>query len=636
MYTLRRWAERLALFCVLLAMAGLGASPAHASSAKVDVAAFASRPGAATMTATGKVGDVVKVTVGIYNKGPGKVQWMGFSQTASTWAFTLPPGTETVPGPPGETPLSGLSKYDLDRCVSTSGRQTSDGEQEIFGAGPYACSSRASLEPGAKSEAIFHLKINKVIPNTTGVVTLDGDLKSPYSGEKSLADSNPDNDEASVIINPDPNVAAVGPVDPPVRDGVDRHPAVPIMGAVLGAALLLLLTIGVGLFLYVRRPRNAISPPAVLGAMEGESGTVCDVGRAATRSAGMAPSRPTRAGGSHRRQPGRLGVLLASRRSRRYLAAASVLVLLLASAIVLLTGGQSPQGQSPETVVRDFYTALAARDAGAARALVFPQAVYGSDATLLTDTTLRNPGYTPPANARVTRLPPPTTRGFRKGEEGAAVQADFELAGTARQARVTLARGGVYGDMWLILDPLGGLTVTSPVRDGLLSFAGTPYPQSGRDFVAFPGAYRATLAEHPLFEADPVTAFAYGGPSVDLAPRVRADARQEIDRQIRIHLDACAGSRDVNPARCPLQMLYVSQPSAARISRTITRYPTVLVELSSAVDYPLAFRTDIPGEIQVSVRTSPTSPPTITRKETLVVSGRVVLKGSAIVVEPDY
>jgi hypothetical protein len=236
----RRWALRLASFSVLVPMAGLGVGPAHASPANVDVAAFVSRPGVETMTATGKVGDVVKVTVGIYNKGSGKVQWMGFSHQAQTWTFTLPPGTETVPGPPGEKPVWGWAGLGFaDSCENTSGH-TSGAELEHFGAGPYDCMSSGSLEAGKASEITFHLRINKVIPNATGTVTFDRHLKSPYTGEESLNDGNSDNDEASVIINRDPNVAAV------VAD-------VPVTRTALGAALLLLLATGGGLFLYTRR-----------------------------------------------------------------------------------------------------------------------------------------------------------------------------------------------------------------------------------------------------------------------------------------------------------------------------------------------------------------------------------------------
>ncbi|WP_433310331.1 hypothetical protein [Micromonospora chersina] len=240
--TSRRWAVPLALFSLLVSNAGLGAGPAHAARAGVDVAAFTERPGVSTTTVTGKVGDVVKVTAGIYNTGPGKVQWMGFTHQAQTWTFTLPPGTETVEGPRGEKPLWGWAGSGFaDSCDNTSG-----GELEYFGVGPYDCMSAGSLEPEATSQMTFNLRINKVIPNATGSVTFDRHLKSPFTGAESLADSNEDNDQASFVINPDPHVAAV-------------VAGVPITRTALGAATaLLLLTVGTGLFLYVRgRPRRA-------------------------------------------------------------------------------------------------------------------------------------------------------------------------------------------------------------------------------------------------------------------------------------------------------------------------------------------------------------------------------------------
>lgn len=183
------------------------------------------------------------------------------------------------------------------------------------------------------------------------------------------------------------------------------------------------------------------------------------------------------------------------------------------------------------------------------------------------------------------------------------------------------------------------LGVTSSVRDGVLIVAGTPYRHSGRELVVFPGAYQVALAEHPLFEADPVTALAGSSPEVQLTTRVRADVRPEIDRQIRAYLDACATGREVNVARCPLagiMTLTLAQLRAARVSRTITRYPTVLVEETGGIEHPLGFRTEMPGEIEVVIRTSPTAAPLINRTETLEVSGTVDVVGGAVVVNPAF
>lgn len=345
-----------------------------------------------------------------------------------------------------------------------------------------------------------------------------------------------------------------------------------------------------------------------------------------------------RAGGSHRRPPGRLAGVLRGRRGRGYLAAASVLLLVVVTAIVLLTGRQSP-----ETVVRDFYAALAARDAGAARMLLFSDVTVDKDVTLLTDAILRSPGYTPPSRIRLTRLPAPRPHFPREGEEKkkeeALVRADGELAGRAWQREVRLGRGGSYGDRWVMLSGPVGLGVTSSVRDGVLIVAGTPHRHSGRELVVFPGAYQVALAEHPLFEADPVTALAGSSPEVQLTTRVRADVRTEIDRQIRAYLDACARSREVNVARCPLagiMTLTLAQLRTARVSRTITRYPTVLVEETGGIEHPLGFRTEMPGEIEVVIRTSPTAAPLINRTETLEVSGTVDVVGGAVVVNPAF
>jgi hypothetical protein len=218
----RPWVARFGVPGLLLLLASLTATPALAVSESYDVAALGA-------TAHGKVGDVVKVTVGITSKGPERFVQRGQGNIAQTWKFTLPPGTETVPAP--ETEVSTI--FGSGGAIAANKCNTKAGGDTPFGPGPYGCWTRSILEPGEFSKGTFYLKITKVVPNATGTV-------ERWIDEDSPADSNPDNDQASVVINPD--AAVVGSV---AGLHVKRLPA-------LGAVVVLLL-LCVGGWLYLRR-----------------------------------------------------------------------------------------------------------------------------------------------------------------------------------------------------------------------------------------------------------------------------------------------------------------------------------------------------------------------------------------------
>jgi hypothetical protein len=143
------------------------------------------------MTATGEVGNVVRVTVGIHNKGSDRLRWKGINSAVEvTWKFTLPPGTDTVPSPAGERPPYGYGGNlpAPDVCWNQTG-------ESLMGPGPYLCWTKKIFEAGASSQVTFYLKITKMIPNATGTVEVTG---RPDSAN----DSDPDNDKAFVVINP--------------------------------------------------------------------------------------------------------------------------------------------------------------------------------------------------------------------------------------------------------------------------------------------------------------------------------------------------------------------------------------------------------------------------------------------------
>lgn len=313
-------------------------------------------------------------------------------------------------------------------------------------------------------------------------------------------------------------------------------------------------------------------------------------------------------------------------------AAAVVPLLIAAPALVLRRGG-------PEDTVRDFYAALADRDATRARALLAPGTVVGADNTLLTNDTLRNPGYTPPRNVRVTSAPPSNPQAAE--DNGTVVQAEYEVGDVSLVTHLRLRKSAPVVGRWQILDGVRQLGVLGGVPDARYLFAGTPYPAGTRPWVAFPGAYVAVLAEHPIFEAAPVTAIANGGEAPTLEPKVRASARQEIEREVRAYLDACATSPELVPPRCPFPehhhpFVDTAHIRATKISRKITRYPTLRIERDIAVDTPVAVSTDLPGQVELVARYSPSAAPFVDVSESFQVSGAVRLNDGRLVFTPAY
>jgi hypothetical protein len=194
---------------VVLPLVAMAAAPAHARAPRFDVAALG-------MTTSGEMGEVVKVTVGITSKGPDRFVERGKGNVAVTWRFTPPPGTVTVPPPDTErgTIIGSGGSITANTCHTN--------REALFGTGPYDCWSTSILEAGESSKGTFYLKIEKVIPNATGTVERVGNREP---------DANPDNDKASVVVNPDTEV--VGSVG-----GVSLTRAL-----LIGGALLLVLVI---------------------------------------------------------------------------------------------------------------------------------------------------------------------------------------------------------------------------------------------------------------------------------------------------------------------------------------------------------------------------------------------------------
>jgi LPXTG-motif cell wall-anchored protein len=137
-------------------------------------------------TATGAVDDVVKVTVGARNNGPGTLDATRAQEYVWRFFFAVPPGTEVVTVP--------------DRCA---GKVVNGDSYEYVpgraGAALYQCRHEGYRFPvGTSTTVEFSLKITQVTADAAGNVSPN----NPDATEQRPADANPANDNALVVINP--------------------------------------------------------------------------------------------------------------------------------------------------------------------------------------------------------------------------------------------------------------------------------------------------------------------------------------------------------------------------------------------------------------------------------------------------
>ncbi|GAA4580481.1 hypothetical protein GCM10023176_60110 [Micromonospora coerulea] len=247
-------------------------------------------------------------------------------------------------------------------------------------------------------------------------------------------------------------------------------------------------------------------------------------------------------------------------------------LVLLCTATVRLV----PRFIGPEAAVRAYFDALADRDATRARGLLAEGSAIGqrgpiagvderADLSLLTDATLHHAGYTPPRNLTVGRTIWTGT--------SATVEASYDFGGPPITITLPLVNErGLRGlPSWRITDGLLELRLESVVT-GRLVVAGATLPMTTtRSMVAFPGAYRVALPEHPLYRAEPAIAFANGA-SASLSPvEVRENVRRDVEQQVRAHVDGCARRIELAPSGCPF--VASSSVPVKILSWTIVRYP---------------------------------------------------------------
>jgi LPXTG-motif cell wall-anchored protein len=187
-------------------------------------------------TATGAVGDVVKVVVGAKNNGPGTIDTTRAQEPAWWFYLTVPPGTEVVAVP--------------DRCA---GKVVNGDSFEYvagrLGAQQYQCKHEGFRFPTGTSTTVeFSLKITTVTADATGnVLTDDPDATTPRN-----PDTKPENDKAAVVINPTSGGGSGGGGS---TGGGDSLPITGTNAVALAGVGFGLVVAGGGLYLVSRRRR---------------------------------------------------------------------------------------------------------------------------------------------------------------------------------------------------------------------------------------------------------------------------------------------------------------------------------------------------------------------------------------------
>lgn len=258
-----------------------------------------------------------------------------------------------------------------------------------------------------------------------------------------------------------------------------------------------------------------------------------------------------------------------------------------------------------------YFAALADRDAAAALALVEDRP---REMTLLGDETLKHPDYTPPSDPYLERVSVyPVT-----AKSPTVVRASYLVGRLRQQLDLSLVRSGLG---WRIY--LGWADIVANTRRVLpLVVAGTLVPKSDRGMVpAFPGSYVVRLAEQPLFEAPPVTVYAGAGTGNRLELRLRGPHQDELERQVREYLDACAATAEFPRPGCPFRRASGAENPPIS-SRKVVRYPALL--MWAETDGTVHVMGQTPGRAEVT-RTTAGSKPLVTA-EWFQVNGRLVIR----------
>ncbi|BCB91508.1 hypothetical protein [Phytohabitans suffuscus] len=323
-------------------------------------------------------------------------------------------------------------------------------------------------------------------------------------------------------------------------------------------------------------------------------------------------------------EPSARGALLPTRPAP----AALISLVAVALAIVVLTAPVLVVRSvffGPGDTVHDYFGALADRDADAAWRYVYAEDLERAAHPALAS--LASPDYTPPDGFRLERL---DTDGDR-----ATAQVAYQVSGVAYQGDLALRRLGGPGhtfQRWDITNALHELPVAAA---GLttVTVAGAPvYASEGGRILVFPGAYTVRAPQTPLTEVEPVTVRTGTGDAASLVPRLRVQAQQAAETQIRGYLDGCASQKVAAPPDCPFR--YQGFYETTSVQWRVVQYPRMGYQLT---EEGLAYaRAETFGVVECTARTTSAFEPTDVERYEFDVRGQISSNGTNVVftVEP--
>ncbi|MFF5172501.1 LPXTG cell wall anchor domain-containing protein [Micromonospora sp. NPDC000089] len=142
---------------------------------------------------TGKANAVVKAIVGVKNNGPASLDFGRSGNPITRVDVTVPAGATAVDVP--------------DTCAPFDGRTADQQDAGKPGAKAYRCETGTYLATGTRQTFTFGLRVDQVVPNSTGAVTINATCEC----DGFTKDTNPANDTAKLVLNPAGAGGGTGP-----------------------------------------------------------------------------------------------------------------------------------------------------------------------------------------------------------------------------------------------------------------------------------------------------------------------------------------------------------------------------------------------------------------------------------------
>lgn len=279
------------------------------------------------------------------------------------------------------------------------------------------------------------------------------------------------------------------------------------------------------------------------------------------------------------------------KRDRRLaIGAASLVTLVVAGTIGY--GVVQDNVYGPEATVREYFSAVAARNVPAALDLLDASTSNGLDKSLLTSAAMRKV----PSNVSVGTV---TVTG-----DQATVTVNQTLDGTATQATFTLTREGSAGvifDAWRLKSPFTQLTISTNNVAASSSLTVNGVVAAGTHPV-FPGVYTVAQPKSGVYQATDtrVSSTGEGSGTATLNGKLDPRVQKAADQAVRKLLDACAKSVDAAPAGCGFSYDVSTNygDAVTDVRWSIISYPTVSVDDNP--DGTISLTTDAEGMAHVT------------------------------------